>query len=414
MSFSLDDIARSLGGNGDAPSSVSSPPPAKKKRRKRPNLLSSLGDNGGGSRDETASTAVAPVPSSVVQDGEEGERLAKEKEIEERERLAKEKETEKEITQSIRKAMEKDFERRQSLAKRRKTTADKEEEEEEAELSPPQEPDEDAALDEKDGEEKDEPQELQVDDDGCADEIIDVIDPYYGELDARLGRKKRVDRWCYLCNVVYPMSPEMRPKEAMNLMAKLAEYNMELRDKVDVAIYTKAIYDKTIREPASRKGGAAAIGGDDDVVKEWTLRSIYIHITQKSNGSTYILDEELNLVNRILHDLELGLWQAPRCRVNKKTNTAEPMYRLVRKKYMMYIDKMLGKTVSLVNAREKLRLLEGGGGGGGGGGGRGRRGGRKSGTAESVSALADVAASRSSTAQAPSERALQINANRPV
>jgi hypothetical protein len=249
--------------------------------------------------------------------------------------------------------------------------------------------------------------------DGGEKKLVSVIHPDQIDIETRLGPRSPDDDWCYLCDLVFQMNPDARPKEATDLMLQMTEQNASMRDKVDVAIYTQALYERTILGPVSRKASATG----QTVLKKWTRRSIHNHLTKKASRASYRIDQGLDLVSRILESLDMGLWRAPKSKVNSKTKTADVKYLHLKKKNLIYIDKYLAKSIQLMAAREKLQGESDGSYGTGGRAGAtsskrgGAASGRRAGT-ESVSHLGSVASSRRSGNQALSDRALQSKADR--
>lgn len=238
-------------------------------------------------------------------------------------------------------------------------------------------------------------------------EYCPVAHPHYQIIEKKLGQRKKIeDQWCYLCEVLATTEPENRPREVANLVAKVAQYNYDTQDKVDVAVRIKTLFEETIRRPANRKRRADG----SEVIREWTLRSIYTHVTEKSNSSSCILEDISGRLHRAMRVIDQKMYRAPVEKVRSRRVTEGDLK--IEKADLQNLMAVTSQLLRVIGQREKLRSTDADGAGGGAPAGTRRTTKRGAGGAETVGTLGGKMASAEKPTTS-ADKALQAGINGP-
>lgn len=163
------------------------------------------------------------------------------------------------------------------------------------------------------------------------------------ELERRLGARQPEDDQCYLRDILTTTAPEDMQKEDLALLRIARVCNHDYRDKVHAAMAIKAFFDEKIRKRANRDAGR-------EVIKEWTLRSIYNYITQ-SNSTLSIL-EDVSEKLRTSFD-ELWTLRHRRRRAREEEGGEEPNTAEMVREIKSELD-IISKLVPVVMKRDAL------------------------------------------------------------
>ena len=220
--------------------------------------------------------------------------------------------------------------------------------------------------------------------DGGGDEYTSVRHPIFDAIQRRLGPTSPNDLVCYLCDKTMEVDEAQLPAEVRELTRFIATKRHATNDKVTFAEHVKGMFEKLIRRPANstlrRRRVVAPIdgGGDDsdgddsededdghqrqEAVPEWTLRSIYTHLTQHDGSMASHLESSLATMTRIERALEHMAYVAKKTDVGSGTTVPETELRVspVAVAMLLNVVKVKDATVNMIN---KINESAGDGGG---------------------------------------------------
>jgi hypothetical protein len=164
------------------------------------------------------------------------------------------------------------------------------------------------------------PQDLDLDSMNEPVEMISVQHPYFREVQEKLGPKSKNDKFCYICKIKREVDWESLPEEVKKLDRYIRNRNSEITDKVELAEDIKHQFETTILRPTNRK---ADMEGTERL-KKWTLRGIYIHVTEHVNDCDYQLEGVKGIIFRALSVVEQQqLYVTPKTKKGKKLTSSD-------------------------------------------------------------------------------------------
>jgi len=183
---------------------------------------------------------------------------------------------------------------------------------------------------------------------GDKDDVVTVVPPIYKEIERKLGPRVPGDDYCYICDTVMVTGAGSIP-EVTKLREDMIEFVCNEHDPVAAAKKIQEQFERTIRRPANKKKSVAG----REKVREWTLRGVYIHITQHMNDAAIIMNSSVvkyrYLQERMDHK---KIYVVPRSKAYSqlKDDDLEPT-----KEGVAMLNGITQKLVSLVEKREKYR-----------------------------------------------------------
>jgi len=150
------------------------------------------------------------------------------------------------------------------------------------------------------------------DDDGApmsgeTEDLVPIIHPELAKIQRQLGRTSECDEHCFMCEQLAELNPDAIAPEIKTLQQFIESRRTMWSDKVVFSRHVQRAFETLVRVPGnSREAGR---------IKEWTLRSIYEHITEHDGTLLGRVDRNLDRLERIIRTTEQQLYYALRQKV---------------------------------------------------------------------------------------------------